>query len=98
MFQLPKKGRQSQALFLTPAPSLVINQRLSLKTRPSFWLHGLGTQSAKTWPWFFYRFICLVVFRHPSEKYDFVNWDDDRNPINMGKQKIDGNQTTNQLS
>ena len=23
----------------------------------------------------------LVVFRHLSEKYDFVNWDDDRNPI-----------------
>ena len=27
----------------------------------------------------------LVVFSHPSEKYDFVNWDDDINPINMGK-------------
>ena len=27
----------------------------------------------------------LVVFRHPSEKYEFVNWDDDRNPILMGK-------------
>ena len=22
---------------------------------------------------------------HPSEKYDFVNWDDNRNPILMGK-------------
>ena len=22
---------------------------------------------------------------HPSEKYDFVNWDDDRNPIFLGK-------------
>ena len=22
---------------------------------------------------------------HPSEKYEFVNWDDNRNPINMGK-------------
>ena len=29
--------------------------------------------------------IWLVVFRHPSEKYDFVNWDDDSNPILMGK-------------
>ena len=33
---------------------------------------------------------------HPSEKYDFVNWDDDRNPKFMGKFKIHGNQTTNQ--
>ena len=33
---------------------------------------------------------------HPSEKYEFVNWDDNRNPILMGKIKIDGNQTTNQ--
>ena len=33
---------------------------------------------------------------HPSEKYEFVNWDDDRNPILMGKCKIHGNQTTNQ--
>ena len=22
---------------------------------------------------------------HPSEKYDFVNWDDDSNPIFLGK-------------
>ena len=22
---------------------------------------------------------------HPSEKYEFVNWDDDSNPILMGK-------------
>ena len=29
--------------------------------------------------------IWLVVFSHPSEKYDFVNWDDNRNPIFMGK-------------
>ena len=26
-----------------------------------------------------------------------VNWDDNRNPIFLGKLKIDGNQTTNQL-
>ena len=32
---------------------------------------------------------------HPSEKYEFVNWDDDRNPI-YGKIK-QGNQTTNQF-
>ena len=36
--------------------------------------------------------------KNPSEKYDFVNWDDDSNPIWMGKCKIDGNQTTNQSS
>ena len=33
---------------------------------------------------------------HPSEKYEFVNWDDDSNPILMGKCQFDGNQTTNQ--
>ena len=38
----------------------------------------------------------LVVFRHPSEKYDFVNWDDEIPNIN-GKIK-NGNQTTNQPS
>ena len=36
----------------------------------------------------------LVVFRHPSEKYDVVNWDDEIPNIN-GKIK-NGNQTTNQ--
>ena len=35
----------------------------------------------------------LVVFRHPSEKYEFVNWDDDRNPIFLGKCQIHGNQS-----
>ena len=35
---------------------------------------------------------------HPSEKYEFVNWDDDINPIFPGKCQIDGNQTTNQLT
>ena len=36
----------------------------------------------------------LVGQGHPSEKYDFVNWDDDSNPIYW---KIkNGNQTTNQ--
>ena len=29
---------------------------------------------------------------HPSEKYDFVNWDDHRTPIFLGTWKIDGNQ------
>ena len=42
------------------------------------------------------NFFCLVAFRHPSEKYDFVNWDDNRFPILMGKCQIHGNQTTNQ--
>ena len=37
----------------------------------------------------------LVVFRHPSEKYEFVNWDDEI-PNISGKIK-NGNQTTNQL-
>ena len=38
----------------------------------------------------------LVGQGHPSEKYDFVTWDDDYFPILMGN-KIDGNQTTNQI-
>ena len=33
--------------------------------------------------------------KNPSEKYDFVNWDDDSNPTEW-ENKIDGNQTTNQ--
>ena len=40
--------------------------------------------------------VLLVGGLKPSEKYEFVNWDDNRNPILMGKCKIDGNQTTNQ--
>ena len=35
--------------------------------------------------------------RTPLKKYEFVNCDD-RNPILMGKLKIDGNQTTNQIN
>ena len=33
----------------------------------------------------------LVVGLNPSEKYEFVNWDDYRNPILMGKCQIHGN-------
>ena len=36
----------------------------------------------------------LVVGLNPSEKYDFVNWDDDIFPTEW-ENKIDGNQTTN---
>ena len=32
---------------------------------------------------------------HPSEKYEFVNWDDEIPKI--WENKIDGNQTTNQI-
>ena len=40
----------------------------------------------------------LVVGEKPLWKMmEFVNWDDDSNPILMGKSQIDGNQTTNQL-
>ena len=39
---------------------------------------------------------------HPSEKYEFVNWDDDRNPIFMGKcqkwQPVTTNQTIIQFT
>ena len=42
------------------------------------------------WKWIItlitpYNYGWLVVFSHPSEKYDFVNWDDDSNPIFLGK-------------
>jgi hypothetical protein len=37
----------------------------------------------------------LVVFRHPSEKYDFVSWDDGI-PNWMESHKIPWFQTTNQ--
>ena len=30
---------------------------------------------------------------HPSEKYEFVNWDDDSNPLYMGKCQNHGNQS-----
>ena len=39
------------------------------------------------------KYTWLVGQGHPSEKYDFVNWDDNRNPIFLGKYKIDGNQS-----
>ena len=38
----------------------------------------------------------LVVGLNPSEKYDFVNWDDDYKPNMNGKMYKNGNQTTNQ--
>ena len=40
------------------------------------------------------KLIWLVVGLNPSEKYDFVNWDDDIFPTEW-ENKIDGNQTTN---
>ena len=33
--------------------------------------------------------------KKPSEKYDFVNWDDEQ--ANIWENKVDGNQTTNQI-
>ena len=40
----------------------------------------------------------LVVFRPPQpEKYEFVNWDDDRNPIFLGKSSKWQPFTTNQI-
>ena len=40
----------------------------------------------------------LVVGEKPLwEMMEFVTWDDNRNPILMGKFKIHGNQTTNQF-
>ena len=38
--------------------------------------------------------IWLVGQGHPSEKYEFVNWDDEI--PNIWENKIHGNQTTNQ--
>ena len=39
------------------------------------------------------QFISGWWLGHPSEKYEFVNWDDNRNPIFLGKFKIHGNQS-----
>ena len=59
------------------------------------WLVGeLGIVVNITW----YNYGIIMagwwLYTHPSEKYDFVNWDDDRNPI-YGKIKLMF-QTTNQ--
>ena len=43
------------------------------------------------------KVIWLLVGLNPSEKYDFVNWDDEKFPIWIWENKIDGNQTTNQF-
>ena len=43
-----------------------------------------------------YQLITGWWLGHPSEKYEFVNWDDDINPILMGKFKK-WQQTTNQI-
>ena len=40
--------------------------------------------------------IWLVVFSHPSEIYEFVNWDDFWNSQYFWENKSHGNQTTNQ--
>ena len=45
---------------------------------PDFRIETAGDFGRSQYPW-------LVVFSHPSEKYEFVNWDDDSNPIVMGK-------------
>ena len=55
------------------------------------------------WPQGYYSTGLLVggPGQNPSENYEFVNWDDNRNPIWMGKcqiDEIDGNQTTKQYS
>ena len=42
------------------------------------------------------RYLGWWLYTHPSEKYEFVNWDDDI--PNIWENKIDGNQTTNQKS
>ena len=53
--------------------------------RRDVWIIPYVKRTSKSTVW-------LVVFRHPSEKYEFVNWDDDINPILLGKFKIHGNQ------
>ena len=55
--------------------------------RPPSWGCWDGRFTAQSHWGGIHSWSCLVVWRppHPSEKYDFVNWDEDRNPILMGK-------------
>ena len=72
------------------------SRRSAMKGHRSWWVwwhvfskggsSGPGEQYMNSW---------LVGQGHPSEKYEFVNWDDVCNPI-YGKIK-NGNQTTNQV-
>ena len=54
-----------------------------------------GRQGAagKKWTWL----TAWWLYTHPSEKYEFPNWDNDSNPIYMGKFKKWQPFTTNQL-
>ena len=75
----------SMAKFRYPNSHPAIRFRFSLnKNHPAIWVNA----GIPIW---------LVGQGHPSEKYEFVNWDDNRNPILMGQFQIHGNQTTNQI-
>ena len=60
------------------------------------WSHRRHDHSSHAWSCRMTLRICfwLVGQGHPSEKYEFVNWDDDI--PNIWENKIHGNQTTNQ--
>ena len=68
-------------------------------------LGGRGLWARGLWGWWWWWRIFLSragrenprVFEPLWKMMEFVNWDDNRNPILMGKCKIHGNQTTNQI-
>ena len=86
----PVKGAASETLHINPK-SCDFAKKDTQKTKSSKTVFFREDQTSKSkmcsmytgW-WFFY----------PSEKYEFVNWDDEI--PNIWENKIDGNQTTNQ--
>ena len=76
-----------------PPPSLKHGKRLSVWDASSHQLPGSGKRPGGrpwekdrlSWWGFPHVNVWLVVFSHPSEKYECVNWEDDIHPIFMGK-------------
>ena len=54
---------------------------------PNWWLFQTTNQIPMVYS---EQYVNLVGGLNPSEKYEFVNWDDECNPILMGKCQIDG--------
>ena len=70
---------------------IVLHIKMHIFTYESARIHTSYTESLASCS---YIYIWLVAFRHPSEKYEFVSWDDDI--PNMWKVVKFMFQTTNQ--
>ena len=67
---------------------LVVSTSSYGNVRIQSWPWGFPARHGRTQNWMvFVRENPIWWFSHPSEKYEFVNWDEDSNPINMGKFK-----------